>query len=56
MPPYVIFHDSTLLEILNNRPQSLLELSRITGLGRAKLDRYGDNFLQVLEDEANGIG
>ena len=56
VPPYVIFHDSTLLEILNNRPQSLLELSRITGVGRAKLDRYGDNFLQVLEDEANGIG
>ena len=56
VPPYVIFHDSTLLEILNNRPQSLLELSRITGVGRAKLDRYGDDFLQVLEDEANGVG
>ena len=56
VPPYVIFHDSTLLEILNNRPQSLLELSRITGVGRAKLDRYGDDFLQVLEDEANGLG
>ena len=55
VPPYVIFHDSTLLEILNNRPQSLLELSRITGVGRAKLDRYGDDFLQVLEDEANGV-
>ena len=56
VPPYVIFHDSTLLDILNNRPQSLLELSRITGIGRAKLDRYGDDFLQVLEDEANGVG
>ncbi len=56
VPPYVIFHDSTLLEILNNRPQSLNELSKITGVGKAKLDRYGDDFLQVLEDEANGIG
>ena len=56
VPPYVIFHDSTLLEILNNRPQNLPELSRITGVGRAKLDRYGDDFLQVLEDEVNGIG
>ena len=56
MPPYVIFHDSTLLEILNNRPQSLNALSKITGVGKAKLDRYGDDFLQVLEDEANGIG
>ena len=56
VPPYVIFHDSSLLEIINNRPQSLLELSRITGVGRAKLDRYGDDFLQVLEGEANGFG
>ena len=54
VPPYVIFHDSTLLAILNSRPQSLLELSRITGVGRAKLDRYGDDFLQLLADEANG--
>ena len=56
VPPYVIFHDSTLLEILNIKPQSLIELSRITGVGKAKLDRYGDDFLQVLEDEINGIG
>ncbi|MES2547523.1 MAG: DNA helicase RecQ [Pseudomonadota bacterium] len=49
VPPYVIFHDSTLLEILNQRPQSLTEMSRITGVGQAKLDRYGDDFLQVLE-------
>ena len=55
VPPYVIFHDSTLLEILNNKPQNLVELSRIAGVGRAKLDRYGDDFLQVLEDEANGV-
>ena len=56
VPPYVIFHDSTLLEILNNRPQSLVELSQVTGVGKAKLDRYGDDFLQVLEHAANGLG
>lgn len=49
VPPYVIFHDSTLLEILNQRPQSLTQMSRITGVGQAKLDRYGDDFLLVLE-------
>ena len=53
VPPYVIFHDSTLLEILNNRPQSLTEMSRIIGVGQAKLDRYGDDFLLVLEQLAN---
>ncbi|MFA6180292.1 MAG: DNA helicase RecQ [Candidatus Methylopumilus sp.] len=50
VPPYVIFHDSTLLEILNQRPGSLTELGKITGVGQAKLAKYGDDFLQVLED------
>ncbi|MDR2876396.1 MAG: DNA helicase RecQ [Methylobacillus sp.] len=50
VPPYVIFHDSTLLEILNQRPQSLDEMGRISGIGQAKLQRYGDDFLKVLED------
>ncbi len=54
VPPYVIFHDSTLLEILNQRPQTLDELGRISGVGQAKLARYGDAFLQVLEDSLNG--
>jgi ATP-dependent DNA helicase RecQ len=50
VPPYVIFHDSTLLEILNNKPQTLDQMGRISGVGKAKLERYGDAFLQVLED------
>jgi ATP-dependent DNA helicase RecQ len=54
VPPYVIFHDSTLLEILNQKPASLTEMSHIAGVGQAKLIRYGDEFLQVLEDEMNG--
>ena len=54
VPPYVIFHDSTLLEILNQRPQTLDEMGRISGIGQAKLAKYGDAFLQVVEDAANG--
>ncbi len=54
VPPYVIFHDSTLLEILNRRPGSLTEMGQISGVGQAKLERYGDAFLQVLEDAATG--
>lgn len=50
VPPYVIFHDSTLLEILNRKPQTLTEMGRITGVGQAKLARYGDDFLEVLEN------
>ncbi|MDP2762678.1 MAG: DNA helicase RecQ [Sideroxyarcus sp.] len=56
VPPYVIFHDSTLLEILNQRPASLTELGRISGVGQNKLARYGDEFLRVIEDEANRRG
>jgi ATP-dependent DNA helicase RecQ len=55
VPPYVIFHDSTLLEILKQKPSSLTELGRISGVGQAKLTRYGDEFLRVVEDVANGV-
>ena len=53
VPPYVIFHDSTLLEILNRKPQTLDEMAQISGIGQAKLARYGDEFLRVLEHAAN---
>ena len=52
VPPYVIFHDSTLLEMLEQRPASLTEMARISGVGQGKLVRYGDDFLKVIEDEA----
>jgi ATP-dependent DNA helicase RecQ len=50
VPPYVIFHDSTLLEILHRRPASLPEMGEISGVGQAKLAKYGDAFLQVLQE------
>lgn len=52
VPPYVIFHDSTLLEIHNRKPQALNEMGQISGIGQAKLQKYGDAFLQVLEEMA----
>ena len=48
MPPYVIFHDSTLREMASARPQSHAALGRITGVGTRKLEAYGDAFLAVL--------
>lgn len=50
VPPYLIFHDSTLLEIHNRKPHTLDEMGQISGIGQAKLQRYGDDFLQVLEE------
>ncbi|MFQ6403697.1 DNA helicase RecQ [Methylophilus sp. 'Pure River'] len=52
VPPYVIFHDSTLLEIHNRKPQTLDEMGQISGIGQAKLQKYGDEFLGVLEEMA----
>ena len=50
VPPYVIFHDSTLLEMRENKPGSLTEMARISGVGQGKLNRYGDDFLKVIEE------
>jgi ATP-dependent DNA helicase RecQ len=50
--PYVIFHDSTLLAILGARPRSLGEMSHLAGVGEAKLERYGEAFLGVVNEYA----
>ena len=49
VPAYVIFHDSTLREIAEQRPDTLRELARVGGIGSAKLDRYGEDVLEVVE-------
>jgi ATP-dependent DNA helicase RecQ len=48
VPPYVIFPDATLLEMLRSKPGSLAEMSRVSGVGARKLERYGEAFLEVL--------
>jgi len=47
LPPYVIFHDATLIEVARRRPVSLDALADIPGIGRSKLDRYGAAVLRV---------
>jgi ATP-dependent DNA helicase RecQ len=47
LPPYVIFHDATLIEVARRRPASLAALADIPGIGRSKLDRYGTAVLAV---------
>ncbi|MDQ3196578.1 MAG: HRDC domain-containing protein, partial [Pseudomonadota bacterium] len=48
VPPYVIFHDATLLEMLARRPRDLPEFAAISGVGARKLAQYGETFLAVL--------
>jgi len=50
MPPYVIFHDSTLRLIAASPPSTLDELRQINGVGDTKLDKYGRAILDVLAD------
>ena len=52
VPPYVVFHDSTLKQMLTNRPLDLDDMLSISGVGQSKLDRYGEEFLAVL----SGVG
>ncbi len=48
VPPFTIFHDATLLEIMDERPSDLAAFARIEGVGARKLSAYGAAFLAVL--------
>jgi ATP-dependent DNA helicase RecQ len=52
LPPYVIFHDATLRQMLAERPADRDALLKISGVGQAKLERYGERFLNVLRGAA----
>ncbi len=48
VPPYVIFTDNTLVDMLRQRPTTLQDMALVSGVGSHKLERYGADFLQVL--------
>ncbi len=49
VPPYVIFHDSTLQQMVEHKPTSKAEMATISGVGQSKLDRFGQEFIDVIE-------
>lgn len=51
LPPYVIFSDKTLTELAEKQPQTSLEFLQIKGVGKSKLDNYGEQFLVLLKKE-----
>jgi ATP-dependent DNA helicase RecQ len=55
VPAYVIFHDATLRQIAARTPATLADLSAISGVGEAKLAKYGQSILDTLA-EAAGAG
>ncbi len=51
VPAYIVFNDSTLIEIAERRPGNLDEMARINGVGAKKLAQFGDIFLSVITGE-----
>ncbi|NLP65235.1 DNA helicase RecQ [Paraburkholderia sacchari] len=51
VPAYVIFHDATLAEIARNGPESVDELRDIPGIGARKLERFGEELVEVVGDD-----
>ena len=49
VPPYVIFHDASLMDMIKIRPKSLADMGRVSGVGEQKLMRYGKEFLSEIE-------
>jgi len=52
VPPYLIFHDKTLWGMVEKMPVDLFSLGNIIGVGKSKLEKYGDMFLTALQEGA----
>ena len=50
VPPYVIFHDATLMEMVMYQPVTHQQMGRLNGVGERKLDLYGDAFLDEIRE------
>ena len=50
LPPYIVFHDATLREMVERRPLTLDEFASLPGVGQAKLARYGDQFIAAMRE------
>jgi DNA helicase-2/ATP-dependent DNA helicase PcrA len=49
VPAYVVGHDALLESIVEQRPGSVAALRRVKGMGPAKLERYGEEIIAILE-------
>ncbi|WP_169733963.1 DNA helicase RecQ [Crossiella equi] len=54
LPAYVIFHDATLRTFATLRPGSMAELGKISGVGESKLEKYGEQVLEVIAGHGGG--
>ena len=54
VPPYVIFHDSTLTDMAAKKPPNATAMLAVSGVGQVKVDRYGGAFLEVINEFCKG--
>jgi superfamily II DNA helicase RecQ len=52
LPPYIIFHDTTLRDMVAKKPVRSEDLMRVSGVGEHKLKNYGEIFLEVIRSHA----
>jgi ATP-dependent DNA helicase RecQ len=52
LPPYMVFHDKALWEMVEVLPHNLAAFGKISGVGQAKLEKYGERFLAVINGAA----
>ena len=53
VPPFVIFHDATLVEMLERQPENATQFLSLSGVGESKLEKYAEAFLDVIKEHAN---
>jgi len=53
VPPFVIFHDATLSEMMERQPTNEEQFLRLTGVGESKLEKYSAAFLKVIREHEN---
>jgi len=47
---YVVFNDSTLADMIDIKPRNTSEMASVSGVGQHKLERYGEEFLQLIQE------
>ena len=52
VPPYLVFHDKTLREMADKMPANMQDMGNISGVGQAKLDKFGPAFLSIINSFA----
>ncbi len=56
LPAYMIFHDATLMEMIEHQPRTLEQMGRLSGVGERKLADYGESFLETLAAQRSTPG